>query len=169
MSDRNHLQLIGLESINYGVGKPANQRPPGAPIDLRMACRVVCYPFQNCLDLAEVFKPQTIPSLLVPLKPLRHVRFGFRADDMRMAHFGFDVMRSNTSCHGEPAPGLPWRACRRSSINRLSSSVNWRASGASAMLFQMSSTSCNRSGTGNCNNSDAEKLFIAQNIADARP
>jgi hypothetical protein len=37
------------------------------------------------------------------------------------------------------------------------------------MLFQMSSTNCNRSGTGNCNNSDAENLFIVRNVTGARP
>jgi hypothetical protein len=134
-----------------------------------MAQWVLRYLFQNRLDLAEEFKAQSVPSLLVPLKPFRQVRFSFWTDDVRITHFGFEVMRSYTSCHEEPAAGSLWREARRSSINRLSSSVNSRASGASAMLFQMSSTSCNRSGTGNCNNSDAENLFIARNVTAGRP
>ncbi len=56
MSDRNHLHLAELENIDYGEGKPANQRPAGAPIYLRMAQWVFRYLFQNLLDLAEEFQ-----------------------------------------------------------------------------------------------------------------
>jgi hypothetical protein len=71
-------------------------------------------------------------------------------------------MRAQTSFHGEPALGFWRRASRRSSISRLSSAVSSSAWGASAMLFQISSTNCKRSGTGSAKASAAENLLMLE-------
>ena len=84
---------------------------------------------------------------------------GEDADDDAVGH-GFATILWYTSFQGDPAPGSLWYASNRSSMTRLSSSVRTIASRSTAIVSQMSSTSCILSGIDKVSVSVAVMGFI---------
>ncbi len=116
-------------------------------------------------NLGEEIVAQALLARLIPIELFGHIRLRLWPDDERASHFLGEVMRPYTSAQDDPAFGFRRRASSRSSMSRLSSSLNSKTSGESAILFQISSTSWRRSRTGSSKTSAAENLPIRLRIS----
>ena len=124
------------------AGKPAGQRTADIAVDDRVVPRIFGDSLQDSGDGLTKLMPQAGSAFLIPIKRFAYVRLGFGPNEQWPAHFVREEIRARTSSQGEPAWGSRWKASKRSSIKRRSSSVISRASGTAMMLFQMSSTKC---------------------------
>lgn len=160
-----YLHPSGIKQVKDFEREPANKRAPGVPIYLGLAQRILLNLAQEGPNLGEELITQALLALFIPIELLGQISFRLRPDDKPIAHFLREVMRAYTSAQGEPPFGSCSRARSLSSISLLSSLVNCNASGASAMLFQISSTNCRRSSTGSSNTSAAENLLMKFSLA----
>ncbi len=142
------------------IGKAPRERATHGSVHQRVLLRSAQDGAKDGVYAKQEFGAQTGDAVVIPVERLRHLRFGFRADDKTAGH-RLPLIRSRTMPHGEPSSGFRWYASSRRSSSAFCSPVSPTSSGTSAMVSQMSSTSWMRSGTLKLNTSDLARVLMA--------
>ena len=69
---------IGLDSIEYGIGKPAHQSPAHTAIDDRKRLRQALNTGEDCFGRPQEFQPQAGRLILVPKERVSEIRLRSR-------------------------------------------------------------------------------------------
>jgi len=165
MENRNENNVVSSGNVEDTKREAPNQSTPQVSVDMGMQPRVLLDHSERIVERRAKLQTQSSSLLVVPRCRFGNITFSFWAKDEPLAHFPRQI-RSRTSAQIEPVSGFFSRLSSRRSSSAFCSSDSSSASGVSAMLSQITSTSRIRSGTGSWRTSSSTNVSPSRSTAN---